>query len=1356
VSAPVAFHRPPREYPAPVPSQPLRVPQPPTVPTPTHQPLLQVMFPVVGAVGMVGYALLFGSSGFLLIAGAIVVLMLVFSFGLRWSQRRAARRSAGREARRYAKHLRDIDSELATAGDLQRRALGRLYPESGEAWTLAVKRRGTWERRPDDGDFLRVRLGTGTVALDRPVDFDVNPLTEYQPQALQEARRMLERRTQLRNQPVITDLRDVGVLAVAGDRAQGRAWARALLDQLGAFRSPHDLRLLVACDHAQAGDWEWAKWLPHARIDRHASGAAVPALALTESPAELAALLGDELPARIEQLRRLAEVGGSSQAPPLLAPELLVVIDGYTPTHPVNELPLLRELLVRARSLRVVVVLIVDDPAQAPSRIDARLTIPARGPARYELMGPDAPAVVDLRADQADVSTSEALARTLAPLRLEEGGQGQRSLGVTVRLVDLLGVGSAALVEPQRVGAPLPRPSSLRVPIGVAADGEQVVLDLKQTAEGGMGPHGMLVGATGSGKSELLRSIVVGLAATHDPERLSFVLIDYKGGAAFADLERLPHVAGLITNLQRDLSLVDRMRDALIGEQERRQTMLREAGNVDDAIAYRERRARDAGLAPMPDLLVIVDEFSELLSARPEFVDLFAQLGRVGRSLGIHLLVSSQRLDEGRLRGLESNLRYRICLRTYSDVDSKTVLGTRDAFLLPSLPGLGYLKVDTGIYQQFRGALASTPHRDVEQALEPAVDVRRFGRERPSEPDSVMGTVADAADAGDGAGPERARSDLQVMVARIVDVQAGLPSVHQVWVAPLPRTESLDHVLSEPAWWSYERCGERPGSRLEVVLGRLDRPLEQRTEPLRLDFAGRGGHLAVVGAPRTGKSTLLRTLIASLVWSHTPLEARFYCLDLGGGGLDALAAAPHVGGVAGRLEGEAVLRAVRQMRTELEEREEVFRRHGLDSIAHARRLRRVRPDDANELELPDLFLVIDGWDTLKRDFEDLDQEVEELAAGGLTFGLHVVVSANRWADMRQALLDNLGSRLELRVNDPLDSMLHRAVAASVPEDAPGRGLTSEELHFQTALPRLDGRNDEEDLSRGLRALAAEAAEHWDGPTAEPIRLLPRELSAAELPSPSRTGIPIGVEERALAPVTVDLGGGDPHLLVFGDSGMGKSSLLRLLARGLASAHAPDELRLILFDVRRSLGDVATYPHVSAYAPGGPAMAEAAERLRAELASRLPSASEPSAALVSAPAWSGPRFVLVVDDYDLITGPASPSPLTPLIDLLPVGRDIGLHVVLSRRVGGTARGAYEAVFARVRELGTPALLLGGDPGEGPLIGGHKAAPQPPGRGLLVRRGQRPLTVQTAYAGLLGAEPGRTGDAPAPMTIMDGGA
>jgi len=234
-------------------------------------------------------------------------------------------------------------------------------------------------------------------------------------------------------------------------------------------------------------------------------------------------------------------------------------------------------------------------------------------------------------------------------------------------------------------------------------------VDLKEAALGGDGPHGMVIGATGSGKSELLRTVVTGLALSHPPDLLAFVLVDFKGGAAFAGLNELPHVAGMITNLADDLALVDRMHAALFGEMRRRQELLKQAGNLASVRDYHRRRSAGAPLQPLPYLLLIVDEFGELLASRPDFIDLFVAVGRLGRSLGMHLLLSSQQLEEGRLRGLEGHLSYRIALRTFSAQESRSVLGVPDAYELPPVPGSGYLKVGTRVYTRFRAAIVSQP-----------------------------------------------------------------------------------------------------------------------------------------------------------------------------------------------------------------------------------------------------------------------------------------------------------------------------------------------------------------------------------------------------------------------------------------------------------------------------------------------------------------------------------------------------------------------------------------------------------------------------------------------------------------------
>ena len=826
----LTFHRPPREYPPAVPSERLRIAPPPTQPPPPHTSLIQILFPVVGGVGLVGFAIVYRSSAFLFIAGAMIVLLLAFSIGMRWSQKRAVRKRAADDARRYAKYLRERDLELAEAGERQRGALARLYPEPGRLWTLLVKRANVWERRPDHRDFLHVRLGTGNVPLDRDVELDLgmNPLAEYQPQSLQEARKLVERRETLRGEPVVVDLAEVGVLAVTGDRARARAWSRTLMNQLAAWRAPHDLRLLTDFAPEDAGEWEWGKWLPHQRVDPNVPGRFL----FARSARELEALLEPEIGPRLEQLRRIAEADVRGRDVPLVAPELVVILDGYRPDHPANDLPAFRELLMQARRLKAVVVLLTDARELEPSHIDARLSVPERGPGSWALWGQDAPSIPEVFLDQVDLGTSEATARTLTPLRLAEGGDGERGLGASVRLVDLLGLPSADALDPGRTWQPRPRAAALRAPIGRAADGEVLELDLKQAAEGGMGPHGVLVGATGSGKSELLRSLVAGLAATHAPEQLAFVLVDYKGGAAFADLARLPHVAGLITNLQRDLSLVDRMHAALIGEQERRQTMLREAGNLDDIVAYQARRDADPAMPPMPDLLVIVDEFAELLAARPEFIELFVGLGRVGRSLGIHLLLSSQRLDEGRLRGLESHLRYRLCLRTYSATESKLVLGTPDAYLLPSLPGLGYLKVDTEKYVQFRAALASGPQVRTAVSVEPRAAGPGVRRPRAGTGHAGDGAHRRAERAAGARGPARVRP------------AAGAPGVGGAAAG----RRAARRGPHRPAVVARRRTRRGPagGGRPARPPGRAAHPAV-RARPLRLRRPPGGGRLAAHG-----------------------------------------------------------------------------------------------------------------------------------------------------------------------------------------------------------------------------------------------------------------------------------------------------------------------------------------------------------------------------------------------------------------------------------------------------------------------------------------------------------------------------
>jgi S-DNA-T family DNA segregation ATPase FtsK/SpoIIIE len=846
-----------------------------------------------------------------------------------------------------------------------------------------------------------------------------------------------------------------------------------------------------------------------------------------------------------------------------------------------------------------------------------------------------------------------------------------------------------------------------------------------------MGPHGLIVGATGSGKSELLRTLVLALLTTHPPDELSLVLVDYKGGATFPPFDTSPHVAGVITNLEGDVGLVERVHASLAGEVRRRQQQLADAGNIGHITDYRMLRAqRTAGgaepLPPMPHLLVIIDEFGELLTAKPDFIELFLSIGRIGRSIGVHLLLSSQRIESGKLKGLETYLSYRLGLRTFSESESRTVLDTPDAFHLPPLPGFGYLKVDTTIYQRFKAAYVSGPVRPV-AAEEPKDDARLV---RPVPPYGGMAAAAGSTPAA------RRAPGAPTLLRVIVDQLAGTDErVAQIWLPPMPAAVTLDACAGGVrAGPSGLRLGA--GGRLQVPCGLLDDPARQWQGSWQLDLAAAGGHVAVIGGPQSGKSTLLRTLMLGVALTHPPNEVSMYALDLGGGGLQAMAELPHVGGVAGRADSERVRRTVEEVRAMVAHRERVFRTRQLDSVGRLRAAHAA--GEVPELPAADVVLLIDGYGQLGAEFEEIEPLVTEIVSRGSGYGIHVVAAVGRWSEIRMAQQASFGTRLELRLSDPADSVVDRRMAGTLTragqgltgQGLTGQGLTGQGLVGQVALPRIDGLAETGSVGEGLTLAVRAVRGAWTGPAAPQVRVLPRLLPVAALPVVEHlTALPIGLDEQDLGPALLDLFGGDQHLLVFGDNGCGKTNLLRVVLRQLLDRYRDDDLVFALYDPRRGLRDAVPEPYLGGYAPNAPLAAALTGGVARKLAERLPDDSSPPGPVPS------PRVVLVIDDYDVLTASGS-QPLAGYVPYLAAARDIGLHVVLARKVAGAARGLYEPFTAALRESGAAGLVMSGDRSEGALFPGVRAGILPPGRGLLVRPGERARTMQVAYAGAVG--------------------
>ncbi|RSM80498.1 type VII secretion protein EccCb [Amycolatopsis sp. WAC 01375] len=914
------------------------------------------------------------------------------------------------------------------------------------------------------------------------------------------------------------------------------------------------------------------------------------------------------------------------------------------------------------------------------------------------------------------------------------GLRGDVSLVAGLSLAELLDLGDPYEFNPADGWVARSRRDRLRVRFGWQPDGTPVELDLKESTEDGMGPHGLLIGAAGSGRSELLRTLVLALAVTHSPSSLNFALVDFTGAATFARLDKLPHTSAVITNLAEELHLVDRMTDAINGELVRRQELLRAAGNFSSLSDYKKARAAGAPLPEVPTLLVICDEFAELLSARPDFIDMFVLIGRVGRSLGVHLLLASQRLEEGGLRGLETHLSYRIGLRTFSEMESRAVLGASDAFRLPRTPGHGFLKIGADPMDRFRAAYVSGVYRRNVGAGPATASGRSSALHEDTTAYLATEFGVDKGKAVSEAGTDTAVGEtlLDILVNRLEG--QGAPA-HQVWLRPLSDSSTLDQLL--PGLITDPRRGLTTGSpelsgALQPLLGMVDRPFEQRRDPLTLDLAGAAGHVLVLGAPQTGKSTTLCTLITSLALTHTPRETQFYCLDFGGGILASIGGLPHVGGVCGRRDTGAVRRTVAEIAAVLAQRERLFPEHRLGGIATYRRLRK----EGRFADQPhgDVFLVVDGWQTLRDDFPELEETVGDIAARGLRYGVHVVASCARSFDLRINIRELFASRLELKIGDPIDSIIDRRAAMSVPADAPGRGISPSGHQMLMALPRIDGVPEASSLADGLAALVAEAKARWPGELVPSVRRLPEVVRHEELPATDElsgddAGLAVGIHERDLSPMRLNFAA-DPHFLVFADAQSGKTAFLRLLAKRIQRAYRPEEARIIAVDYRRGLLGEVDDEYLLGYGTSdkhsGGLLAEAAEALL----KRLPGPDVTPKQLRARSWWQGPEIFVLVDDYDMVATHKA-HPLLPLLPLVVYGSDIGLHVVLARRTGGAARGLLEPVLSRLREVGTPGLLMSGDRDEGPLLGGMRPQVLPPGRGWLIDRQRQRDLVQLAW-------------------------
>lgn len=1340
-SKPTIYNRPPRIQPA-LPSGDFTIASPPAINNrPQRVNVLTVILPVVLLLVSSLTFLQPGRSNQTLVfvgLGAMILVTLVGSVGNIVWERRNRRQDDAEQIAAYRRLLQQQRDKLQRLREEQQRLRSDNDPAPQTVLNWPQKRDlRLWERRPNDRDFLSLRLGIGELPSSVKI---IPPKTDHPGPLFQEAQQVADEYRIVRDVPVIVDLQEVGSLGIAGPSEGSTGLLRAALVHLIAHHSPDELRIAAIVAEEAVSEWNWLRQLPHTQPLNQDSSVEMVATT-TANIEQLMTNLLDELSRR--DRRQQTNVENDSDQP--VPPHVVLILIGR---NQIIEHITVGYILRRGNLIGASAICLVNKRRYIPGEVGAVVEIVGLEQANYATTGPNG-VTRSCIPDTASLEQCRALARDIAPLRMR-GINGTADLPRNVRLLALLTYN----LQHYNPGLAWQQPKFgyLRSPIGVQVGGQPLVFDLVEH-----GPHGLIAGTTGAGKSELLQTLIVGLALTHDPRTLNFVLVDYKGGGSLGMFKHLPHNVGLITNLSGRLA--ERAIASFDAELKRRQRLFAEVG-APNLAEYRRRRPHSI----LPNLLIVVDEFAELKRELPDFMGRLISIAQTGRTLGIHLLLATQRPTGVVDANIWANTNFRICLRVVSLEDSREVLGRPDAALLPhNRPGRGYFQVGHEIFQQFQTARVAASHSDPV----PASLSMEMSSSDPADDGSQNPLIAPDA------------SDAEVAVALLAQYahSEGLDHLQGPWSEPLPSHTSLDMVwqqivdvhdniqiqqsdqgagevltkeqmraefhrtaatvleqLRHPdatSTWHWDTLQQ--GSWLQAPIGLWDDLNTQQHRPLILDLQQEGTHLLVAGSAASGKSTLLRTVITSLAVAHDPASLWFYLIDFGGQALAPLVQLPHLGGFFRQTETDRIRRLLRRLRSELDRRKGLLGEVGATNLWQYRSRSQTTP-------LAALMVVIDNFSGFREQFEDDLPVLAAIARDGKAVGIHLLLTIDRPSAIPLSLASNIELQLSLRLTDPSESLtlLNKPDAALLESDKPGRGFrkTHQLIEFQIALPTVA--TSEDTQGTALIALVKRMQQGWNGIHPEPIELLPDHVGLQELIDAPATRVlramnaklpvPIAIDDQQLCPLAIDLERDGPHMLIAGSAGSGKSVLLRTWILALALYTSPQSLQFVLINFRRSLKTLRQLHHItdSGYIDSPlrlsafiPRLQEEFERRKAKLQEWLANEENDESFDVRS---LGPLLVIAIDDCEQLLASASSMDISILVDIAKGSRDLGFHLIVAGSAEDLNR-SYESLVTQLKAGRAGALLRVNDPSDGAVLNVRlpyniQPSDYPPGRGYLV--------------------------------------
>ena len=1015
----------------------------PDPPRPARVPWVAALLPVLGAAVMatvLGPTMLaFALMGPLLVIGTVV------------TDRLGGRRTYAEQLAGYGRLDLAARASVEAACVAEREARRAALPDPAAVLSTATASGSRlWERRRGDEDALTVSIGVCTASAHLTV-VDANPDRPTEP-------------TLLTAVPCGVPLAALAVVGLCGPRDAVLGAARAVVGQLLTHHSPHDLSLVVLAADERVDDWRWLGRVPHLR---QPDGATRPhsVAVLSRAPA-LATAAVDEL-VRVMTERRSKRGPGSAWG----GPYTVLLVDG---SAALRGLPDLATVLESGVDVGIVCLALDTDASALPS--ETRAVIDLSDPGRPSATLPGQ-VIRGLVVDRVGAWWADRLSRGLAPLRDATPVDPEASLPDRVRLGDLVETpGAEAVVELWRTAR-----DRAAVPIAAGRSGPWL-LDLATE-----GPHALVAGTTGSGKSEFLRTLVTSLALHHRPEQLSLVLIDYKGGAAFRGCADLPHTAGVVTDLDEHLSR--RALVSLRAELKRREHLFSTCG-VADFAAY---QWVSHGRPPLPRLVIVVDEFRALAEELPEFVDGMVRIAALGRSLGVHLVLATQRPAGVITADIKANVNLRIALRVRDRADSEDVLDAPDAAGIdPTTPGRGFARAGGGALVPFQTAIVGAAARELRTS---GIHIRSLGWGQPEEPSETPSEGAD--------GAELHRITAAVTAAARV---AGAVSSPPAWLPPLPEQVSIGELVTP----SSGAC----------AIGLLDRPEHQDQVPLDVDLTT--GHWAFVGTSGSGRTTALMTMAAATAACYPPTQLHVYAVS--GGGLSALTTLPHCGA---HVELDDLCRLDRLV----------------ERLGEALLDRRRHPAGVH----PRLLLLIDDWDLLAPRAGSVDQAlIGEALLGLLREGAGLGLTAALAGDL-SLLVGRASSltahRVVLRLADRADAALAGLPSAALPiAPPPGRGVLTDGTEVQ--------------LAAGDAPVPCMAGSGGGSPPVR-LEPLPTQVLLDDLPpAGTGDQVNLGLGGDALEPVALSETADGRRWLIAGPPGCGVSTALRVVVSWALARRRP--------------------------------------------------------------------------------------------------------------------------------------------------------------------------------------------------------